>query len=56
MTYSYYYCKPMLYKYRFDPDELLEDLDLTVAEADRQKIEPEIEYEDDDWVYERRWR
>lgn len=43
----------MLYKYRFDSEELLEELDEIVAEAERQQIEPEIEVEDDDWVYER---
>ena len=43
----------MLYKYRFDSEELLEDLDEIVAEAERQQIEPQIEHEDDDWVYER---
>ena len=48
MTYSYYYCQPMLYKYRFDSDQLLEDLDSIVAEAQRQEIEPEIEDEDAD--------
>ena len=53
ITYSYYYCKPVLYKYRFDSEELLEDLDEIVAEAERQQVEPEIEHEDDDWVYER---
>ena len=53
MTYSYYYCQPMLYKYRFDSDQLLEDLDSIVAEAQRQEIEPEIEDEDADWTYER---
>ena len=53
MTYSYYYCKPMLYKYQFDSDQLLEDLDSIVAEARRQQIEPEIEVEDADWTYER---
>lgn len=53
MTYSYYYCKPMLYKYQFDSDQILEDLDSIVAEAERQQIEPEIEVEDADWTYER---
>ena len=53
MTYSYYYCKPMLYKYRFDSEQLLDDLDSIVAEAERQQIEPEIEVEDADWTYER---
>ena len=53
MTYSYYYCKPMLYKYQFDSDQILEDLDSIVAEAERQQIEPEIEVEDADWTCER---
>ena len=53
MTYSYYYCKPMLYKYQFDSDQIFEDLDSIVAEAERQQIEPEIEVEDADWTYER---
>ena len=39
MTYSYYYCKPMLYKYQFDSDQILEDLDSIVAEAERQRTE-----------------
>ena len=43
----------MLYKYQFDSDQILEDLDSIVAEAERQQIEPEIEVEDDDWTYER---
>ena len=53
ITYSYYYCKPMLCKYRFDSEQLLDDLDSIVAEAERQQIEPEIEVEDADWTYER---
>ena len=53
MTYSYYYCKPMLYKYRFDSEQLLDDLDSIVAEAERQSVEPDIDWSDDDWDYER---
>ena len=53
MTYSYYYGKPMLYKYQFDSDQILEDLDSIVEEAEHQQIEPEIEVEDADWTYER---
>lgn len=43
----------MLYKYQFDSDQIFEDLDSIVAEAERQQIEPEIEVEDADWTYER---
>ena len=53
MTYSNYYCEPMLYKYRFDSEQLLDDLDSIVAEAERQSVEPDIDWSDDDWDYER---